>query len=161
MMSNQSQHRQPSPGGILAKKFSLKIFLNGLIILLVIVGGYFSYAFVMKTSHVSSEAATGTTKPRVIQLDVLNGCGAKGAGTKCTSYLRSNGFDVVEMKNYKTFNVLRTLVVDRVGDLASARRVAASLGVSEQNVIQQINHDYFVDVSVIIGADYASLRALK
>jgi hypothetical protein len=86
---------------------------------------------------------------------------AKGAGIKCTNYLRSSGFDVVEMKNYKTFTVPRTLVVDRVGDLVSARRVAASLGVSDQNVIQQINHDYFVDVSVIIGADYASLRALK
>jgi hypothetical protein len=161
LMSNRSQHQRPSPGSILAKKFSLKVFLNGLIVVLVVVTGYFSYAFMMKSSRASSDAAAGTTKVRVIQLDVLNGCGAKGAGIKCTSYLRSNGFDVVEMKNYKTFTVPRTLVVDRVGDLVSARRVAASLGVSDQNVIQQINHDYFVDVSVIIGADYASLRALK
>jgi len=62
------------------------------------------------------------------------------------------------MKNYKTFSVAHTLVVDRVGDLTLARRVAASLGVAEKNVVQQINQDYFVDVSVIIGADYPSLR---
>lgn len=160
-MNDPAQRRDTDQRKVLPKKFSIKILLNGLIVVLVLTAGYFSYAFMMKTSSVSADATAETKKTRIIQLDVLNGCGAKGAGTKCTSYLRANGFDVVEMKNYKTFNVTRTLVVDRVGDLASARRVAASLGVSEQNVIQQINHDYFVDVSVIIGADYASLRALK
>jgi hypothetical protein len=74
------------------------------------------------------------------------------------NYLRVNGFDVVEMKNYKVSNIPHTIVVDRVGDLAAARRVASALGVSEKNVIQQLNPDYFVDVSVIIGTDYSSLQ---
>ena len=94
---------------------------------------------------------------KIIQLDVLNGCGAKGAGMKMTNFLRANGFDVVEMKNYKSFHVQQTLVLDRIGDLAAARRVAAALGVSEKNVIQQINPDYYVEVSVIIGKDYTEL----
>ena len=65
------------------------------------------------------------------------------------------------MKNYKTSNVAQTLVIDRVGDLAAARRVAASLGVAENNVIQQLNPDYFVDVSVVIGEDFQKLRPAR
>jgi hypothetical protein len=74
------------------------------------------------------------------------------------NYLRTNGFDVVEMKNYKVSNIPHSIVVDRVGNLAAARRVAAALGISDKNVVQQLNPDYFVDVSVIIGADYSSLQ---
>ena len=65
---------------------------------------------------------------------------------------------MVEMKNYSSFRVAETLVIDRVGDLAAARRVAGALGVRESNVVQQINPDYFVDVSVVIGEDYTSLK---
>ena len=98
---------------------------------------------------------------RVIQLDVLNGCGARGAGAKFTKFLRGSGFDVVEMKNYSSSRVGRTLVIDRVGNLEAARRVAAALGVAESNVVQQINPDYFVDVSVVIGEDHVSLNPGK
>ena len=121
--------------------------------------GYFSYAFITHNSSAQSlDEKSASHPPRVIQLDVLNGCGAKGAGAKFTNYLRASGFDVVEMKNYKTFKVPQTLVVDRVGDLGAARRVASALGISDKNVIQQINPDYFVDVSVIIGEDHSGLR---
>src|SRR5689334_10094728 len=44
-----------------------------------------------------SNAAAAAKAPRVIQLDVQNGCGAKGAAAKFTSFLRTSGFDVVEM----------------------------------------------------------------
>jgi hypothetical protein len=139
----------------------LKAGLNVVIVCMLAAVCYFSYAFLAKSTvppEPEKTAAVPAKPAKVIQLDVLNGCGAKGAGVKFTSFLRANGFDVVEMKNYKTFNVAQTLVLDRVGDLSLARRVAASLGVAEKNVVQQINQDYFVDVSVIIGADYPSLR---
>jgi hypothetical protein len=143
--------------------------LNLLVVAMVAAAGYFGYAYLKQSSAPAtsvepapaSASATPAKPPKVIQLDVLNGCGAKGAGVKFTGYLRSSGFDVVEMKNYKTFTVTQTLVIDRIGDLAQARRVAAALGVAEKNVIQQINPDYFVDVSVVIGADYTSLRLTR
>lgn len=136
----------------------LKAVLNVLVVAMLAAAGYFAYALLAKGPAAAPRAAAPAKAAKVIQLDVLNGCGVKGAGVKFTAFLRSGGFDVVEMKNYKTFNVPHTLVIDRVGDLASARRVAAALGVAEKNVIQQLNPDYFVDVSVIIGVDYASLR---
>jgi hypothetical protein len=137
------------------------MLLNGLVVVTLAAAGYFAYAYLSRPAPAPPKEAAAAKPAKVIQLDVLNGCGSKGAGVKFTSFLRNNGFDVVEMKNYKTFSVTQTLVIDRIGDLAQARRVAAALGVAEKNVVQQINQDYFVDVSVIIGADFTSLRVAR
>ena len=140
------------------KRRTASFVLNVAIVALLLIVGYFSYAFMTKNTTPSADEKAQTNPPKVIQLDVLNGCRIRRAAARVTSYMRAHGFDVVEMKNYKTNNMRQTVVVDRIGDLASARRVAQALGVSEKNVIQQINPDYFVDVSVIIGEDFSSLK---
>jgi hypothetical protein len=141
----------------------MKIIFNVCIGFMLVVVGYFAYAYMSRSTPASApeKAQVPAVPAKVVQLDVLNGCGVKGAGAKFTAFLRANGFDVVEMKNYKTFNITHTMVVDRVGDLNAARKIATVLGVSEKNVIQQINPDYFVDVSVIIGEDYSTLRVSR
>ena len=78
-----------------------------------------------------------------------------------TSVLRSEGYDVVEMGNYKTFDVRESMVIDRSGRSDVANKIASQLGISEKNVLQQISSEYFVTASVVIGRDYKSLRALK
>lgn len=132
--------------------------LTAVVAVLILIVGYFSYAFIARSSQQNRDAAAASKTQKVIQLDLLNGCGEKGIAAKLTTYLRKKGFDVVEMKNYKTSNIPQTLVIDRVGNLHSARQVAAALGVSDKNVIQQLNPDYFVDVSVVIGKDYGTLH---
>src|SRR5437016_1314583 len=120
------------------RKINARLVLNvviGALALLVAAG---SYALFLRPQP---KAEPVPVKPSVLQLDVQNGCGSKGAAARFTSFLRANGFDVVEMKNYKTSHIPQTLVIDRVGDLAAARRVASSLGVSQNNIIQQINPD--------------------
>ena len=149
---NQSNDSTMKSGNI------MKRILSGLIIVLILVIGYFGYGYI---SHVSTKANDDNVEnksPRILQLDVLNGCGAKGIGAKFTDYLRTQGFDVVESKNYKSFQIPQTLVIDRIGDLTAARRVATALGVKENNIVQQLNLDYFVDISVIIGKDYTQLN---
>lgn len=134
--------------------------LNILITVLFLLVAYFSYAFFTNNFYNPAEekgkAFSPTGKP--IQLDVLNGCGVSGVASKFTTYLRRHGFDVVEMRNYRSFDIQETLVIDRVGNLAKAHRVAQALGIKQENVIQEINPDYFVDVSVVIGKDYPKLR---
>ena len=95
----------------------------------------------------------------VIQVDVLNGCGVTGAATGVRDYLRARGFDVVELQNYKSFDVNESIVVDRVGDGVAAQKVAAALGLGSGRIVRQINPDYFVDVSIVIGKDHASLKS--
>ncbi len=136
-----------------------KIVLNCIIAAAAVAAVYLGYGYITRGPGAArNQDPVATQTPHVIQLDVLNGCGARGIAARFTRFLRTAGFDVVEMKNYKVATMQKTLVVDRVGDLAPARRVAAALGVSEKNIVQQINPDYFVEVSVIIGADYTSLE---
>lgn len=95
---------------------------------------------------------------RIIQLEVLNGCGITGIAEKFTNFLRENNFDVVQIGNYSSFDIDNTLVVDRTGNKDNAYKVAESLGIDSKNVIQQINNDYFLDVSLIIGKDFNRLK---
>lgn len=136
---------------------------NILIGLLAAVVGYLTYAFINHTfvSPPVDPVKEGVAPGQVIQIDLLNGCGIPGAASKVTNYLRARGYDVVEMKNYRTFDVKETLIIDRAGNLNTARKVAYALGVDEKNIIQQINHDYFVDVSVVVGKDYDLLKSSK
>lgn len=134
--------------------------INVLIALLVVVVGYLAYAFVSRSIIAPPvDSNKSDVRPgQIIQIDLLNGCGVPGAAQTFTRYLRARGYDVVEMKNYKTFDVKESLVIDRSGNVELAKKVAYALGVSEKDIVQQINHDYFVDVSVVIGKNFSLLK---
>ncbi len=100
-------------------------------------------------------------KTHTIQLDVLNGSGTPRLGQRFTDYLHTRGFDVVEMGNFKESGIEFTRVIDRVGDLAAAHQVAEALGVPKERVLQQIDKNAYLDVSVVIGKDFKSLKPLK
>jgi hypothetical protein len=140
-----------------------KRLLNILIVVLSVLVGYLFYSFIDRAFiHPPVEPVrAGSDGTDVIQIDVLNGCGDAGMASRCTAFLRARGFDVVEIKNYKTFDLEKTFVIDRAGDRENAERVAHALGVREGNVVQQINQDYYVDVSVVIGKDYRTLKAFE
>jgi hypothetical protein len=97
----------------------------------------------------------------VVQVNVLNGCGVGGVGQRITGYLRSVGYDVVEMGNYKTFDLKQSLVIDRSGNGEVAKKIASDLGIDPKNVVQQMSSEYFVTASVVIGKDFRTLRAWK
>ena len=90
-----------------AGRKTVSMAVNVVLVLLVLLVGYLSFAFVERTffrPSVDSERA-GEDLAGVIQLDVMNGCGDAGMASKCSSFLRARGFDVVEMRNYKTFDL--------------------------------------------------------
>ncbi|MBR9978183.1 MAG: LytR C-terminal domain-containing protein [Bacteroidetes bacterium] len=140
------------------------LFLNIVIALLAVVVFFLLYSFI--TNSLTDKPVDWTTETPdagevvadIIQLDVLNGCGVSGVAQRFTDYLRKRNFDVVQSANYKTFDVEHSLVIDRTGDLATARKVAYALGIEEKNIVQQINPDYYLNVSVVIGRDYESLK---
>ena len=140
------------------------LFLNIVIALLAVVVFFLLYSFITnaivdKPVEWTTETANkGDAAGEIIQLDVLNGCGVSGIAQDFTDFLRKRNFDVVQSSNYKTFDVEQSLVIDRTGDLAAARKVAYALGIDEKNIVQQINPDYYLNVSVVIGRDYAKLK---
>lgn len=154
-MTRVSKHKQLHPKNL---------FLNIMIALLAVVVFFLLYSFISNSltdkpvDWTTENPDIGEAVADIIQLDVLNGCGVSGVAQRFTDYLRKRNFDVVQSANYKTFDVEQSLVIDRTGDLATARKVAYALGIEEKNIVQQINPDYYLNVSVVIGRDYESLK---
>jgi hypothetical protein len=142
------------------RKDPRNLVLDILIASLVVLVGYLSYSLLERHFlHPPVESGrSGGAPGEIIQIDVLNGCGASGMASIFTAYLRARGYDVVETRNYKTFDMEESLVIDRTGNLKNAQKVAYALGVGKENIVQQINPDYYVDVSVVIGKDYTTLE---
>ncbi|MCB0745298.1 MAG: LytR C-terminal domain-containing protein, partial [Ignavibacteriae bacterium] len=65
-----------------------------------------------------------------------------------------------EIGNYISFDVDETFVIDRIGNKANAFKVAEALGIENVKVIQQLNDNYFLDVSLVIGKDYYKLKPI-
>ena len=91
-------------------------------------------------------------------MEVLNGCGVNGVADNFTDYLRAANFDVVNIGNYRSFEVDFSLVIDRTGNIKNAFEIASKLGIEKNNIIQQINKEYFLDVTLVIGKDYKRLK---
>jgi len=97
----------------------------------------------------------------IIQVEVRNGAGVDALAARTTQYLRERGFDVVDVGNATSFDREHTVVIDRVGDRAAARKVAEALGVPGRRVEQDIRPQYYLDASIILGRDYEQLRPFQ
>ncbi|MEL7171163.1 MAG: LytR C-terminal domain-containing protein, partial [Bacteroidota bacterium] len=106
------------------------------------------------------EANPAQLQGDVIQVEVRNGCGDPGLAATATEYLRDQGFDVVASGNVPDFGVATSEVIDRIGDRAAALKVAAALGVPEARVREE-RRDLYLDASVTLGCDYATLRPFE
>jgi len=146
--------------------------INILIVILALATLYLAYNFIKRVSikHDTDKIeATDSTKDQItrqpssttLQVDVQNGTGIQGLGNKFMEYLRTSGFDVVEMGNFSSSDEKNSFVIDRVGNMKNAKRVAQALGISENFVIQQVNKNYFLDATVVIGKDYNELTPFK
>ena len=94
-------------------------------------------------------------------MEVLNGCGVSGVAEKLTDHLRSNNIDVVNLGNYRSFEIENSIIIGRNEKIRNAEIVAAIVGLDNQSIIQQINPDYLLDVTFILGKDYRDLIPLK
>ncbi len=91
-----------------------------------------------------------------VHVQVLNGCGVRGAGRDVANALRLEGYDVVDVGNADTFDFPETMVIDRAGEGGRAREIARALGVKNV-VIQRMDGSQY-DATVIVGKDYRSER---
>jgi hypothetical protein len=162
----ETPQREPAaPKGRARKKLLIwrRLRSNGLILIfatavVVMVWSFVNRAFI--DLPVKPETVQGG-KPHTIQLDVLNGSGVSKVSQRFTDYLRARGFDVVEMGNYKDSKVEQTRIIDRAGQSAAAEQVAEALGVPKERVVQEIDRNSYLDVSVVIGKDFRLLKPLK
>ncbi len=107
------------------------------------------------------ESAESSLVGHIIQVEVRNACGVPGLAGTATQFLRQHGFDVVETGNYHRSDLQFSKVIDRIGDLESALKVARVLGIDEARVEQDVDTGFFLDASVVIGMDYSGLRPFE
>lgn len=92
-----------------------------------------------------------------VRVEVLNAGGISGRARDATFALREAGFDVVDFGNADGWDpanpVLESTVSDRVGRLDVAQAVAARLGIN--NVLSDPDPNLFVDVTVVVGREWA------
>jgi hypothetical protein len=152
--TNLSEESITSDSFILKNK---RLFFIIVSIILLIFTIFLSYSLLDKLGIIQSnqkEVIKPKNVQQLIQVEVLNGCGVNGVGDKFTDVIRSKGFDVVKTGNYMSFDIDQTFIIDRVGKIETAYKVADSLGIDKKNIINQINKQYFLDLTIVIGKDF-------
>lgn len=109
---------------------------------------------------------TFTPIEKKIQVEVLNGCGEKGVASIFESFLKANGFDVVNTDNYRVrgkinWNVKKTFVADQTGNRDYAEQIAESLGLADEQVSSENIPSPICDVRLVIGKDFKSIDAFR
>lgn len=141
-------------------------FTNGLLNLAVLALGLvvmvMLYALITRSVGLRTDPVRASNPAElvghIIQVEVRNGCGVDQLAAHTTQFLRDRGFDVVEVGDHSSFEVQHSVVIDRVGDLKSARKVAAALNIPRERVVQEIRPDLYLDASVVLGHDYKHLE---
>ena len=126
-------------------------------VVLTVFAGFLLYSLLTKTGIINSSADENIRAQNVqqlIQVEVLNGCGVTGVGDGLTDVLRTKGIDVVKTGNYRSFEIDNTFIIDRLGKIETANRVADSLNLDKRFIITEKNKSYFLDLSIVIGKDY-------
>ena len=139
----------------------LNVFLSIGIIAL----GVMLYALIMRsfTPHIDPvrEENPGKLLGDIIQVEVRNGCGISGLAADLTDFLRRQGYDVVEVGDYESFDIEYTIVYDRSGNREAALALARSMGLPEDRVLQELRPEFYLDASVVIGRDYEQFAPFK
>lgn len=126
----------------------LLLFLISLIIGLSIMKG--STYEVTPVSELVSEK--NNPIPHIGRIQILNGCGIRGAAHEISDFLRSHHFDVKNIGNADNWNFPETLIISRTKETEVAQQVAITL--STDNIIFIRNQETRYDVTIIIGNDY-------
>lgn len=137
--------------------------LVGLVIVIGVVSTFTNVPFLREAVLLPVQvASSGDTSDypgtaEMYQVEVRNGVGVNGAAERMREYLRSKGYDVVGVGNHKSFDVEKTIIVDRIDNLAIAQQVAASLGLPHDRISKDVRDEFHLDVSIIIGKDYGMI----
>ncbi len=132
---------------------------RGLVVLVAVAGLLAGAAYLGRRFP---EAGAAEDQPRYVppervRVEVLNAAGVAGVARDVSTLLRNDGFDVVQYGNASSFDRDTTLVIDRVGRAELAEAVANALGI--RNVLVEPDPDLFVDVTVLLGRDWAARAA--
>ena len=97
---------------------------------------------------------------KIIQIEVLNGCGDKGVADLYANYLRGNNYDVIDYKNADNFDYNASKIIVHNNNLA-VENVAELFQIDSKNVDYLFNENIFYDMTLIVGKDYKQLESFE
>jgi hypothetical protein len=161
-------------------KHQTKFVYNILIIILAVVVVGFIYSFVQKSGAsgviIANPQLNNEQKTQLavdiyeanpildIKVEVLNGCGEKDIAAKISDFLRTEYIDVIRSENADNFEYERTILIHRSDDLLNLKTVAKVLNFEindEDRIIIQSSPTSDVDLTLILGKDYRSVKPIK
>lgn len=95
---------------------------------------------------------------KTISAEVYNGSGENKIGKVFTDYLRQKSVDVKKTDNYKTQTVQKTIIMSRNNNINKAYKVGELIGVNSSEIIENTNKDLDIDVTIVIGKDFKTLK---
>ena len=94
------------------------------------------------------------------EIEVLNGCGETGVANLFTKFLRSEGYDVIEIKNADNFKYKETIILFHNKEIQEKAKVLSEiLNINQDNI--KFNKNSVWDLSLIIGSDYKNLSSFE
>ena len=126
--------------------------------------GSFALKFTQGESAPSQERLNGKSEvmaPVAVRVQILNGCGQAGVAAKFAKYVTDTAkpdfvVDVIDEKNFDSFNQEKTLLISRRAGSPVAERLALKLGLPPEQVTYRELEDNFlgIDYSLVVGADF-------
>ena len=123
-------------------------------VLILILAGLIAAVF-FHTRRNKRAAEAPVEIPSIGSIELLNGCGIRGAATAVRDFLREKGFDVKKVEDAPDWNYGETLVVSRTRDRVTAELVAKALHTDNVALIRTDSRLF--DVTLYIGRDYQKL----
>mgnify|MGYP001194840501 CR=1 FL=1 len=94
------------------------------------------------------------------EIEVLNGCGEAGIANLFTKFLRSEGYDVIEIKNADNFKYKETIILFHNEEIKGKAKVLSEiLDINQDNI--KFSKSSVWDLSLIIGSDYKNLSSFE
>lgn len=124
------------------------------IILLLFIISYSVYLKITSPKENESSDVTG----RIIQVRVLNGTQIDGLAREVSNYLRTKNLDVLYQGNYSDRNLKNTFIIDHTGDKTIVKRIIRIIGISPDQVVQEIQENSLTDITIVLGEDYRKLK---
>lgn len=122
----------------------------------------------MKGETATTPDSPGAIEPESLRVQILNGCGIAGAASTFSRHVKTNAgpdfiVDVLDEGNFESFQQEKTLLIARKAKHENAVRFAAKIGLSPDRIsYKELESNFYdIDYSLVVGADYEKLIALK
>jgi len=127
----------------------------GIIVCTIVVGAFiFSVAGRLSYTKAEKEAFA----PRVLQTQILNGCGESGLAAEFAELLMQSPigeyrFDIIDRDNYSRFDVEQSFLISYTLTREDADQLGAAVGFAPDQVFIADNTDnpWGLDISIVLG----------